>query len=376
MRMIVILDIMDKRRNKIFKKKMVIAAVIGSILVATATFGLPRFTAKVEQKCNLCHVSPAGGGMRNAFGSQFFAMTELAVHKTPFEDIERFQPQVSEILSLGADMRTQYIYDESNEMSTFFQMEGNFYLNAQLDPRFSATLKRGLYDGFEIFGMGYILPMKGYFRAGKFQPAYGWRFDDHTSFVRERMLWPANSTDTGIEFGIYPHGISANIGFFNGTGGMFDDGKGKAVSSRFEFRKNIKGVGFGIGGSAFFNDKLSGDIAMFGPFYYLNLAQGKLIYLGEIDWLKDETNESDITSFATTHKISYMFTQGIWLEGQYDFYDPDIDLISGDISRMGIGINYFPYGFLEISPFFRIYDDNFGSEDDYVLFNTQIHFFF
>jgi hypothetical protein len=105
--------------------------------VASSSFGLPRFTAKVEQKCNLCHVSPAGGGMRNSFGSQYFALTELAAHKTPLEEIERFQPQISEILSLGTDFRTQYIYDESAEMSTFFQMEGNLYVSAQLDSRFS-----------------------------------------------------------------------------------------------------------------------------------------------------------------------------------------------------------------------------------------------
>ena len=79
-----------------------------------------------------------------------------------------------------------------------------------------------------------MLPFNGYFRFGEFQPAYGWRFDDHTSFVREKMLWPANSTDTGIEFGIYPHGIAANIGIFNGTNGRLDDDKGKAIASRLE----------------------------------------------------------------------------------------------------------------------------------------------
>jgi hypothetical protein len=244
-------------------------------------------------------------------------------------------------------------------MSTFFQMEGNLYVNAQLDSRFSATLKKGLYDGFEIFGTGYVFPLQGYFRVGKFQPAYGWRFDDHTSFVREKMLWPPNSTDTGLEFGVYPHGISANLGFFNGSQGTFDDGKGKAVSSRLEVRRNISGVGFGLGGSVFINDRPAGDVNMYGPFYYLNLDSGRFIYLGEIDWLDDENP----------------LTQGIYVEGQYDFYDPDIDMLSGDISRYGFGLNYFPYGFLEISPMFRIYNDKIIDED-YILFNSQIHFFF
>jgi hypothetical protein len=189
------------------------------------------------------------------------------------------------------------------------------------------------------------------------------------------MLWPPNSTDTGVEFGIYPHGVSANVGFYNGSQGTFDDGKGKAVSSRLEVRRNISGVGFGLGGSVFINDRPAGDVNMYGPFYYLNLDSGRFIYLGEIDWLDDENPSAAATSFATTHKMSYMLNQGIYVEGQYDFYDPDIDMLSGDISRYGFGLNYFPYGFLEFSPMFRIYNDKIIDED-YILFNSQIHFFF
>ena len=359
------------------KSRLLIPLTTITILTFTAilSFGLPRFNAQAEQKCNLCHVSPTGGGMRTGFGSQFFAMTELAAHEVSFEEIEKFQPQVSDILSLGMDMRTQYIYDESAELSTFFQMEGNFYANAQLDQRFSLTLSKGLYNGFEIFGMGYILPQHGYFRVGKFQPAYGWRFADHTSFVRERMLWPANSTDTGIEFGIYPHSLSANIGFYNGSGGMFDDGKGKAVSSRVEYRENIGGLGVGLGGSYYMADGSAGDKTMYGPLYYLKY--GKLIIQGEMDWLEDKTTVIEgITSFANTQKLVYMARQGIWLELLYDFYDSDIDNKDGALARYGLGIDYFPYGFLEIEPMIRYYDDTSDANDDYVLFNTQLHFFF
>ncbi len=341
----------------------------------TSLFGLPRFTAQAEQKCNLCHISPTGGGMRTGFGSQFFALTELAAHRTPFDKIEAFQPQISEILSLGMDIRTQYIYDESAEISTFFQMEGNLYLNAQLDKRFSATLKRGLYSGFEIFGMGYVLPLHGYFRAGKFQPAYGWRFADHTSFVRERMLWPPNSEDTGIEFGILPHRFSLNVGIFNGNPGTMDNGKGKAVSSRAEFRENIAGLGFGIGGSYYMSDGPSGDRTMYGPLYYLKY--NRAILLGEIDWLEDKTAVPEgITSLASTYKLAVMARQGFWLEMSYDYLDTDIDKDEGTLTRYGVGLDYFPYGFLEFEPMFRYYDDSSDANNDFVLFNAQLHFFF
>jgi len=356
--------------------RLVPAIAIISIILMANLYGLPEFTAKSEQKCNLCHVSPTGGGMRNSFGAQFFALNEMAIHQTPFEDVSNFQTQVSDLISLGADMRTMYTYNDNTDRSSFFQMSGNFYLNAQLDQKNSLTLSKGIYDEFEIFGMSYILPYSGYFRIGKFQPAYGWRFDDHTSFVREKMLWPVSSTDTGIEFGIYPHGLSANVGFFNGTGGTFDDDKGKAISSRLEYRHNIKGIGFGIGGSFWFNNRDTGNVKMFGPFGYLNFLKGRLIYLGEIDWLEDDSQNPTPTVEATSHKLSYMLYRGIWLKTTYDFYDPDIDLKTGKINRYGIGAVIFPYGFFEIQPNLWYYDDDFSNDDKYLHFNTQLHFFF
>jgi len=349
----------------------------GGIIGATSLFGLPRFSAQAEQKCNLCHMSPTGGGMRNGFGAQFYAQTEMAAHETPFDEIENLEPQISKTVWVGMDMRTLYFYDESSEISSNFQMEGNLYAAAQLDKRFSVTMDKELYHNFEVFGQGYIFPENGYFRIGKFQPAYGWRFADHTSFVRERMLWPAGYTDTGIEFGVYPNGISANIGFFNGTSGTFDDGKGKAVASRLEIRKHISKVGLGLGGSFYFSDGTAGDHSMYGPLYYLNLGKGKLIYLGEVDWLDDKsTDPAGIISMASTQNLDYLVRRGLWLELGHDFFDSNIDLKSGSISRYSLGIDYFPYAFLELEPMFRYYDDTTPNKENYILFDAQFHFFF
>ncbi len=366
----------DKEKYGMKSNHVLAIGVAIALTVSSLSFSLPKFTASSEQKCNLCHVSPSGGGMRNDFGAQFFAMTELPVHKTEFEQIEKFQTRISDIISLGADMRTLFNYDEATDQASFFQMEGNLHVSAQLDDKFSLTMSKGIYDGFEIYGMGYVLPMQGNFRVGKFQPSYGWRFADHTSFVREKMLWSPGATDTGFELGLFPHKFSINVGLYNGTSGTFDNENSKALSSRVSFRHKIAGIGFGIGGSYWINNHDSGDVTMFGPFGYINLLQGKLIYMGEIDWLKDENVIGKPTREATTNKLSFKLRQGIWLNAGYDFYDPDIDLVTGRVNRYGIGIEYFPYGFLEIQPNLWYYEDDFASDDKYILFNTQMHFFF
>jgi hypothetical protein len=126
-------------------------------LIAVNLLAIPRFTARVEQKCGLCHISPNGGGMRNSFGSQFFAQTELAAHKVSFDSLSNFEPMLNKNISVGSDIRTLYHYDDSRQVKTgvkssFFQMEGNLYVNAQLNDYVSATLNKGIYSGFEAYG--------------------------------------------------------------------------------------------------------------------------------------------------------------------------------------------------------------------------------
>ncbi len=351
-------------------------AVIMAVVVVGAAFALPRFAARVEQKCNLCHISPNGGGMRNAFGAQYFAQTEMAAHTVGFEEIGRFDPQISSSLAVGADIRTLYHYNENTEQSTFFQMEGNFYLTAQLDKRFSATLNRGLYSGFEAYGLAYILPWEGYFKAGKFQPAYGWYADDHTIFVREKLLWRPGAYDTGIEFGVLPHNFSASIGVFNGSTGNFDDNKSKAVATRVELRRNIAGAGLGLGGSYYYNRRPTAKVSLYGPFYYLK--SGQLVLIGEIGLLGVRSGGSDSLVMALSQELAWEIKRGYWLKAQYDFYDPNMDVKSGSLTRYSAGLHYFPIGFVEIAPLFRYYDevDARGKHSGYFVYDGQLHFFF
>jgi len=311
--------------------------------------------------------------MRNTYGSQYFAQTEMAVHKTPLEEITKFQPNVSDNISIGMDMRTLYLYNDDSKQSTMFQMEGNFYLSAQVTEKIEVATSRDIDGAYDIYGVGYYLPKRGYFKVGKFLPSYGWQFADHTSFVRERMLWAPTYFDTGMEIGLYPYGISANLGFFNGTTSQLDNNQGKAMAARFEGRKKIKNIGLGIGGSYWHNDNELLSIDMYGPFYYIKACKGRLIHLGEFDWQKDKN--SDITAFATTQNLAFQVRQGIWLEAQYDFIDPDIDLKNGSISRYAFNIDYFPNGFVEFSPTIRYFDDKIGDKT-YIDFLQQFHFFF
>lgn len=353
-------------------------ALILCLTAATVTYAIPRFSAKAEQKCNLCHISPNGGGMRSNFGSQFFAQTEMAAHKVDFGQIDNFQPALNKNISIGADLRTLYYFNDndSSRQSTFFQMEGSLYLDAQFNDRVSLLISKGLNADLEAYGLAYVIPLNGYIKMGKFLPSYGWNYDDHTSYVREKMLWSPQYFDTGIEFGIAPPHFSASVGFFNGNISSLDSDKGKAIVSRFECRHHLGFLGFAYGGSFYFNDRPTSDTYMYGPLFYAKIH--KFLYTSEFDWLKNKRAGRDSMAMATTQEFAYEIKQGYWFKAQYDFLDPDTKNKTGSLSRYSFGFQYFPIGFVEILPQVRYNDrvDYRSKHNRYASFDGQVHFFF
>ncbi len=362
--------------------RYIFSVILLVLIFCSQALAFPRFAAKYNQRCGLCHVNPTGCGMRNTYGAEIFSQNDLPAHKTNPDSAAKFN--LSDFLSVGLDARTLYVYNENSNMtlypyigngkqSTLFQMEGNLYVNAQVTDKLSVLLNKELYSNFEVYGLGNYLPFNGYFKVGKFQPSFGWRFQDHTSFVRDALIWQPYYYDTGIEAGIYPSNISVNVGFFNGTASQMDDNRGKAVAARFEYRQPIGSSGFGVGGSFWRNDMATNSVDMYGPFFYINLLDGRIVHLGEIDWRK--TKNTDITDLATTQSLSFMIQQGIWIEADYDHYDPDINVKSGDVTRYSFHVDYFPIGYLEVQPTYRYYDDKLIDEK-YSQFVVQTHFFF
>jgi hypothetical protein len=333
-------------------------------LLCTTASAFPRFEAKYEKGCSLCHVNPTGCGMRNVYGSQYFATGELPAHKIPQEKV--IKTNFTDYFMIGMDARNLYVYNENNnqdiypkvpggKQSTFFQMEADLYLNTQLTDKLSLFFKRGINSEVEVYGLGNYLPAQGYIKIGKFQPSYGWRLQDHTSFVRDPMTWYPFYYDTGIEVGFYPENISANVGFFNGTSDLVDSNRGKAIAARLEYRLHLSPVGLGIGGSFWRNDMAPNTTDEYGPFYYLKLFNGNLIYLGELDWLKYKA--TSVKQFATTHNLSFQICQGIWIEGDYDYLKPDTKVSNATVNRYSFNLDCFPIGYVEIQPTVRYFDD-------------------
>ncbi len=82
------------------------AVALALFLLPQLVDALPRFAARVGAPCSLCHVDPAGGGMRSDFARNSWELTEL-----PMAGLQRpakappMDARVTDAVALGADLR-------------------------------------------------------------------------------------------------------------------------------------------------------------------------------------------------------------------------------------------------------------------------------
>jgi hypothetical protein len=356
-------------------KQLPLSIIVSTILLIHSAEALPKFSTRQGAKCQSCHINPTGKGMRSTFGATY-GREELTLPTFKEQtDLDEFSPSLNDYFTIGMDYRTLYFYLEQNSSSSFFQMQGDLYLDLRLNKKFRIYFDKGLYSGFEVFGLAKVLPLDGYVKVGNFIPAYGLKMDDHTLFIRNGPYFPTNpaiasypqglgfgqgSEDTGLEFGFNPGIFTINAGVFNGRkGGLAGTGsaKTKAIALRAETNVQTDIVNFNVGGS-FYNLPATsggGKTQIWGGFGVVTIAKN-LTLLGEIDFLQsyNTTRAKQVTGNILYTEANYIVYEGIDLKLGYEFYDPNADLQDGTSSRITIGAEFFPLTGVEVRPLYRI----------------------
>ncbi len=384
----------------IFSRIFVAAVVL--VVSSSTMLALPRFASRTGAKCQSCHINPSGGEMRQAFGVRY-GREELPV-PTWSEDfqMEDFTNIIANVLGVGADMRTLFYSQHST--NAFFQMQGDLYVNFRLAKKVSLFLSKGLYSGFEVFGLLNILPASGYIKVGKFLPDYGTKFDDHTAFIRTYSGFSqelGRPELTGGEVAISPGPVTITGGLYNSA-----DGFGAGGTSTKAFLGRIEGmfsladhVTLGLGGNYFGGGTLSTNVISriasdvgvdvatpgsaadntlvggFGSFSYQELT-----LFGEVDLMKTKSAETTTKGLIAYVEADYPVVTGVDLKLAYDFYDPDKDVASGSISRYSAGLEFFPIAGVEVRPVYRwLRTQNVTAgqgEDSWTEFQLLFHFYF
>jgi hypothetical protein len=333
------------------------AAIAALAACAIPARGMPRYSARYEQKCALCHVNPSGGGLRTPYASQYLVPEEIAWSTPEKSLLEGIDPQIAERILIGTDFRTIYTYaneDVPGAVADFFQMQGDIYINFQMDDELSLYYDQGISSSYELFGMWQGLPLTGYVKLGRFIPSYGWKFDDHTMFVRSDLgFFPPTNSDVGVEFGVSPKRFDVQFAVVNGNrGSMSDDNRKFATVLNAVLRGHTGPFGWSAGAAGYWDDGDEANFGTGGTFGYLTWR--RITWLAQVDWtLDDPQGVGHTTGFVTSSEATYQVRRGLELLATYDFFDPDFNQESGAKTRWGGGVFVMPRPFLTLQALVR-----------------------
>lgn len=298
---------------------------------ADGAMALPRYTAQYGQDCRLCHVNPTGGGLRNDYARRELVPLELASRGAPADDTAPTGALALPAgMSVGADLRTLAWLEEGGA-GTVFSMQGDLYLALQAEGNVTLYAEQGQRGGGEVFGLAHGVIPRGWIKAGRFVPDYGWRFDDHRLFARRHLFSaegaddPAGLLGSGVEAGVAAGGLGVTVSVLEGRPRLGDDYAARAL-----WRQELGPVRAGAGASVWRRS----DERAAGAFWYL--AGGPVAWLGEID----ETRGGGSLARLVTNEVTCEVSRGLAARVVYCFQDPDRALLDGARHRLGAGVSW------------------------------------
>ena len=347
--------------------------VLLATMASLPALAVPRYTAQYGQDCKLCHVNPTGGGLRDLYASQFIVPEELAARGWREDEAVVASPELVPGVTMGLDLRSLMQQLEGGT-GTNLAMQGDFYVAAELGFGMLAYFEQGINGSGEIFGAMRGLPLDGYFKAGRFQPDYGWRFADHQMFNR-RYLVDTGGTDSprsfygsGLEVGVSPGPVTVSASLLGET-----ESHGDAYAARILLHQALGPLNAGVGGSVLRHDRPGDSRRAVGGIWYV--AVGPLTWLGEID----ETRRDDRLGNLVANEWTWRLQRGVELRGTYSFQDPDRDRHNGLRQRTGAGVAWMPlpvFNLLAMGNYWKIDEGEQVEGASYVEGELVLHFFF
>lgn len=380
------------------------------------SYSYPKFAAYTGEKCQSCHVNPTGGGLRNPYGVKYSKDELYMKFLKKANDAAELNTKITKGLRIGADMRMIFINNQIDEgipdFNTFFQMQGDLYVHAEMNKYLSLVIAPGLYipntfgpnplpTKYEIYGLVSNLPAGLYFKAGRFIPNFGIKIPEHRSFNRQfNDFYTPYASDAGIEVGIAPSFFTLTAGLSNGSSvnkngarnNSFDFDNQKQFTASGDFRwasKNNKFTG-GLGGSFLTNpfkydpqNNINALRQIAGGFFSIGILE-RIALMGEFDYNRLDIRDSAGTrsDFQTLFaELNVRVVKGLEAKFQFENYDPQLGIKNGsqERRRYSFGFGFFPLTGLEIEAIYRVVDEPgktidpvTGAEEDIDIKNNEI----
>ncbi len=331
--------------------------LIVGLFAAQAVWAEPQFAVQTGLKCVACHSNPTGGGLRNAFGSNW-GQTELPSRYVDVGE-ERWSGAVSRYLSVGANLRaTGSYFDVPNEsvQNEFDIEEARLYIELNAIPNrfsiyFDQRIAPGSSNNLEAYGRYWSASHAWYVKAGQMYLPYGLRIEDDSAFIREVPGINFATPDRGVELGLELAQWSAQLAVTNGTAGGPEEDRGKQYSARLEHVQSIWRLGI----SANFNDSEAGERRLGSIF--AGVRTGPIAWLGEAGYIADKSFlEGERKQQVGLVEANWLVRKGHNLKLTAEYFEPDDDIDEDERARYSVVYEHTPIQFMQIRLGARVYD--------------------
>lgn len=379
--------------------KKFLATVLSVILfvsvLITYAYSYPRFAAYTGDKCSDCHVGPQGGGMRNQYGLNFAKQNlQMDFLKKLFKKKSDFSTQLNKNIAIGGDLRFAHVGNEQPNgpsLNTFLTMQGDFYINANVNDYISVYLAPGLQipnipTKYEVYGMVSNLPLNSYFKAGRMMPTFGIKIVEHRSYQRTQLLGTPYAANDGFEFGLAPGNFNFSAGLFNGLNtDFFDKDPKKMFVSSADYTINAYDNNLNINfGTSYYNNPynfinpLTGDNSdaskqAFGGFTKIGILK-RIALLGEVDFAENKRLSNTTRALYGYGELNIKVVNGLEIRSMYEVMRPNRDVDDNRTIRASIGAAVFPLQGFETEAMIRfVTDDKLPNTNE---LQVNFHFYF
>lgn len=336
-------------------RAMAMCALLGALLVSAAVRAEPYLAVQNGYKCNVCHVNPTGGGLRNDFGIIF--AERLMPADTSVAAAALWSGKLGDFLRLGGDLRTDWersvvLQRPSQQQFAVEQMRVyadvavipdrlSVYVDELVAPNSPENMEAYVRYGSTADGW--------YLKGGKFYLPFGWRIQDQTAFVREATGISMTTPDNGIEAG-YEHGAwSAQLDLTNGAANA-QSGSGHQITDQVVYVQPR----WRLGAASSFTQSAAGNRRVLGVF--AGVRTGPVAWLGEADLVRDAGFPDGARKLAgALGEADWLIARGHNLKFTAEYYDPDRAVREDQQTRYSAVYEFTPLPFVQLRAGYRYY---------------------
>ena len=321
----------------------------------------PIFLSKQYPRCTACHYSPSGGGLLTPYGRSL-SREEISTFGrrggTGAAPTEAPRGEESFLygalgsdspLQLGLDIRPSHLELDVPGLTI---ADRNFLMNLDLQAawrraRWTAygSVGRKPTGGGELVSyehwVAYQVSDALSVRGGRFLPAYGVRFADHTSFTREGLNLAQDDQVYGVEVGVSTDRSLLQLSVGPGRADSLTAGHGQAAltaSGRFQVDLNPRTV---VVGSVLYRGATDVGSRSTDTGVSFGYAPARWLATWTHADLRLQRLAASDRSYIVANQTSVEAWRGIWLR-----VSPQVRWTAGDprgeVRRMVYGLDFYP----------------------------------